>query len=168
VRIFTAYGLQENETHAIIALIAKAFSGQDPYQICGDGEQRQNFTYVDDIVNALVLVNDEITDTTPANVGIREYISINNVAETIFENLEWERDEITHMTDKPVSVRHRAADTCRGTAMLATGVLARGQPRGNDRLVRQQSGRGLRSREPPTTPPQAMSGATLGPTALLF
>jgi UDP-glucose 4-epimerase len=118
VRIFTAYGPRENETHAIIALIAKAFARQDPYQIWGDGEQTRNFTYTDDIVNALVLANEEITDATPVNTGISEYISVNEVVEAIFEYLDWEPDEINHMTDKPVGVRHRAADTSRAEELL--------------------------------------------------
>jgi UDP-glucose 4-epimerase len=118
VRIFTAYGPRENETHAIVALIAKAYAGQDPYQIWGDGEQTRNFTYVDDIVSALVLANEKITDATPVNAGISEYISINDVAETIFEYLDWEPDEVNHMTDKPVGVRHRAADTTRAEELL--------------------------------------------------
>lgn len=118
VRIFTAYGPRENETHAIIALIAKAFAEQDPYQIWGDGDQTRNFTYVDDIVSALALANEKITDATPVNAGISEYISINEVADAIFEYLDWEPEEIHHVTDKPVGVRHRAADTSRAEELL--------------------------------------------------
>ncbi|MFB6151951.1 MAG: NAD-dependent epimerase/dehydratase family protein [Haloarculaceae archaeon] len=118
VRIFTAYGPRENETHAIIALIAKAFAGQDPYRIWGDGEQTRNFTYVEDIVSALVRANERVTDATPVNAGIPDYISINEVAETIFERMDWRPDEIDHMTDKPVGVRHRAADTTRAEELL--------------------------------------------------
>jgi len=118
VRIFTAYGPRENETHAIIALIAKAFAEQDPYQIWGDGEQTRNFTYVDDIVSALLLANEHITDATPVNAGISEYITINEVASTVFDVLGWEPEEVNHMTDKPVGVRHRAADTTRAEELL--------------------------------------------------
>ncbi len=118
VRIFTAYGPRENETHAIVALIAKAYAEQDPYQIWGDGEQTRNFTYVSDIVNALVLANEKISDGTPVNAGIPEYISINEVAEAIFDYVGWEPDEINRMTDKPVGVRHRAADTTRAEELL--------------------------------------------------
>jgi UDP-glucose 4-epimerase len=118
VRIFTAYGPRENETHAIVALIAKAYAEQDPYQIWGDGEQTRNFTYVSDIVNALVLANENITDATPVNAGIPEYISINEVAEAIFDYIGWEPGEIDRMTDKPVGVRHRAADTTRAEELL--------------------------------------------------
>ena len=118
VRIFTAYGPRENETHAIIALIAKAYAQQEPFQIWGNGEQTRNFTYVDDIVNALLLANEEITDATPVNAGISEYISINDVVDSIFDYLDWEASEIDYMTDKPVGVRHRAADTTRAEELL--------------------------------------------------
>ena len=118
VRIFTAYGPRENETHAIIALIAKAYAGQEPFQIWGDGEQTRNFTYVDDIVSALLLANEHVTDATPVNAGISDYISINEVVESIFEYLGEEQPEINYMTDKPVGVRHRAADTTRAEEML--------------------------------------------------
>jgi UDP-glucose 4-epimerase len=118
VRIFTAYGPRENETHAIVALMAKAYAEQDPYQIWGDGEQTRNFTYVKDITRALRLAAENITDCTPVNAGIRDYITINEVAESIFDRLDWKPDEINHMTDKPVGVRHRAADTTRAEELL--------------------------------------------------
>ncbi|WP_434530808.1 NAD-dependent epimerase/dehydratase family protein [Haloarcula sp. NS06] len=118
VRIFTAYGPRENETHAIIALMAKAYAKQDPFQIWGDGEQTRNFTYVRDITRALRLAAENITDATPVNAGIRRYVSINEVVDSIFEHLDWEPSEVEYMTDKPVGVRHRAADTTRAENRL--------------------------------------------------
>jgi UDP-glucose 4-epimerase len=118
VRIFTAYGPRENETHAIVALMAKAHAEQDPYQIWGDGEQTRNFTYVKDITRALRLAAENITDGTAVNAGIRDYITINEVAHAIFDRLDWEPDELNHMTDKPVGVRHRAADTTQAEELL--------------------------------------------------
>jgi len=118
VRIFTAYGPRENETHAIIALMAKAYAEQDPYQIWGDGEQTRNFTYVKDITRALRLAAENITDATPVNAGISRYVSINEVVDLIFEHLDTEPPEINYMTDKPVGVRHRAADTTRAEELL--------------------------------------------------
>ena len=49
-RLFTVYGPRENESHAIIAFIAKAMIQQDPYEVWGSGQQDRNFTYVSDIV----------------------------------------------------------------------------------------------------------------------
>jgi len=118
VRIFTAYGPRENETHAIVAFMAKAYAGQDPFQIWGDGEQTRNFTYVKDITRALRLAAENITDGTPVNAGISRYVTMNEAVEYIFDYLDWEPDEINYMTDKPQGVRHRAADTTRAEELL--------------------------------------------------
>jgi nucleoside-diphosphate-sugar epimerase len=118
VRIFTAYGPRENETHAIVAFMAKAYAGQDPFQIWGDGEQTRNFTYVKDITRALRLAAENITDGTPVNAGISRYVTMNEAVEIIFDYLDWEPDEINYMTDKPQGVRHRAADTTRAEELL--------------------------------------------------
>lgn len=118
VRIFTAYGPRENETHAIMALIAKAYAEQDPFEIWGDGEQTRNFTYAKDITNALRLAAENVTDATPVNAGVPDYISINEVAEAIFDRLDWYPDDIDYLTEKPVGVRHRAADTSRAEELL--------------------------------------------------
>jgi nucleoside-diphosphate-sugar epimerase len=118
VRIFTAYGPRENETHAIVAFMAKAYARQDPFQIWGDGEQTRNFTYVKDITRALRLAAENITDGTPVNAGISRYVTMNEAVEIIFDYLDWEPDEINYMTDKPVGVRHRAADTTRAEELL--------------------------------------------------
>lgn len=118
VRIFTAYGPRENETHAIIALIAKAYARQEPYRVWGDGGQTRNFTYVADVVRALLLAAENVKDATPVNAGTSRYISINEVVSTIFDRLEWEPETVRYLTDKPVGVRHRAADTTRAEALL--------------------------------------------------
>jgi UDP-glucose 4-epimerase len=118
VRIFTAYGPRENETHAIVAFMAKAYAGQDPFRIWGDGEQTRNFTYVKDITRALRLAAENITDGTPVNAGISRYVTMNEAVDIIFDYLDWEPDEIDYMTDKPQGVRHRAADTTRAEELL--------------------------------------------------
>ncbi|CAJ53600.1 NAD-dependent epimerase/dehydratase family protein [Haloquadratum walsbyi] len=118
VRIFTAYGPRENETHAIIAFMAKAMARQDPFQIWGDGEQTRNFTYVKDITRALRLAAEHITDGTPVNAGISRYVTMNEAVEYIFESMDWRPEEIQYLTDKPQGVRHRAADTTRAEKRL--------------------------------------------------
>jgi UDP-glucose 4-epimerase len=118
VRIFTAYGPRENETHAIVAFMAKAFARQDPFRIWGDGEQTRNFTYVKDITRALRLAAENVTDGTPVNAGISRYVTMNEAVEHIFDELGWRPDDVEYLTDKPVGVRHRAADTTRAERLL--------------------------------------------------
>jgi nucleoside-diphosphate-sugar epimerase len=110
VRIFTAYGPRENETHAIIALIAKAFVQMDPYEIWGTGEQDRNFTYVQDIVDAMMMACKKIEDGTPINAGRSDRITINDTAEKVFDIMRWKPNKTYRDTSKPQGVASRAAD----------------------------------------------------------
>jgi len=118
VRIFTAYGPRENETHAIIALIAKAFIKMDPYVIWGTGEQDRNFTYVQDIVDALILASKKIEDGSAVNAGRDDRITINQAAELIFKIVGWRPKQIVHDLSKPQGVASRAADLTRARKFL--------------------------------------------------
>jgi len=118
VRIFTAYGPRENETHAIIALIAKAFIRMDPYVIWGTGEQDRNFTYVQDIVDGMMLACEKIVDGSPVNVGRDDRITINDAAELIFKLTGWRPKQIYHDPTKPQGVASRAADLKRAEHLL--------------------------------------------------
>ncbi len=109
-RIFTAYGPRENETHAVIALIAKAFIEQDPYEVWGTGQQDRNFTYVSDIADGLIRACERIEDGTPVNIGTSDHIKIKDVIEKIFDIIGWYPKDIFFDTSKPVGVFSRSAD----------------------------------------------------------
>ena len=110
-RLSTAYGPRESESHAIIALIAKAFIQQSPFEVWGNGEQSRGFTYVDDIVSGIILAAENITDGSAVNVGTSDYVSINQITEEIFKVFDWRPKEgLKHLNDRPVGVRHRALD----------------------------------------------------------
>ncbi len=117
-RLFTAYGERENETHAVIALIAKAFVGMDPYEIWGTGEQDRNFTYVGDIVEGLMRAVVHVEDGSAVNIGTAEHIKIKDVAAKIFEITGFRPQKLYFDTSKPVGVFSRAADLSRTRALL--------------------------------------------------
>jgi UDP-glucose 4-epimerase len=118
LRIFTAYGPRENETHAIIALIARAFIRSDPYVIWGTGEQDRNFTYVQDIVDAMILACERIENGTPVNAGRSDRITLNQTAELVFELMNWHPNKLVHDLTKPQGVASRAADLARARSLL--------------------------------------------------
>jgi len=118
VRIFTAYGPRENETHAIIALIAKGFIRMDPFVIWGTGEQDRNFTYVQDIVDAMILAAEKIEDGSPVNAGRDDRITINQAAELVFGITGWRPKRIEHDLSKPQGVASRAADLTNARKLL--------------------------------------------------
>ena len=119
-RISTAYGPRENESHAVIALIAKAHIRQSPFEIWGDGEQTRGFTYVDDVVSGLIAACEHIENGDAVNVGSSEYCSINRLVNSIFREIGWQPpDGIRYLRQGPVGVKHRALDGER--ARLLTG-----------------------------------------------
>src|SRR5438309_9313189 len=71
-RYFTVYGERGKEDHAVIAMIARAFTRQDPFEIWGNGEQIRNWTYVRDIVEGTILTAELIDDGTAVNLGTME------------------------------------------------------------------------------------------------
>jgi UDP-glucose 4-epimerase len=117
-RIFTAYGERENETHAVIALIARAFIKMDPYVIWGTGEQDRNFTYVSDIIEGFILTMEKITDGSPVNIGTSEHIKIKEAAEKIFAYTRFRPRNILFDTSKPEGVFSRAADISKAKKIL--------------------------------------------------
>jgi UDP-glucose 4-epimerase len=117
-RLSTVYGERENETHAVIALIAKAFVKMDPYEIWGDGQQDRNFTYVGDVVDGLIRAAERIEDATPVNLGSAEHVTILECARMIFEETKFTPSKIAFDPSKPVGVYSRAADLTRARGLL--------------------------------------------------
>jgi len=117
-RIFTAYGERENETHAVVALIAKAVAKLDPYPVWGSGEQTRNFTHVEDTATGLALAGARLTGFDAINVGSSHHHTINALMEEIFRVLSWRPGTIDRQLDKPVGVLSRAADNAKCRALL--------------------------------------------------
>jgi len=117
-RLFTAYGERENETHAVIALIAKAFVRMDPYEIWGDGQQDRNFTYVGDIADGMIRAAERTENASTVNIGMEKHIKIIDAVKFIFAESGFEPKEIKFDTTKPIGVYSRAADLTRARQLL--------------------------------------------------
>lgn len=117
-RLFTVYGERENETHAVIALIAKAFVKMDPYEIWGDGQQDRNFTYVGDIADGMIRAAQKVDNASAINIGTAEHIKIIDTAKMIFAETGFTPNSINFDTSKPVGVYSRAADLTRTRKVL--------------------------------------------------
>jgi nucleoside-diphosphate-sugar epimerase len=109
-RIFSTYGERENESHAVIALIAKAAARLDPFPIWGDGRQTRNFTYVRDTVAGMALAGATLTGFDVINLGTDARYTILELIDEIFLHTSWKPREIVRQLDKPVGVNSRAAD----------------------------------------------------------
>jgi UDP-glucose 4-epimerase len=111
-RIFTAYGERENESHAAIALIAKALLGADPYPIWGNGEQTRNFTHVADTALGLLFLGSDKSDRAfdVFNIGTSDHVKVIDFVQEIFKQLNWNPNKIDFQLDKPTGVASRASN----------------------------------------------------------
>ena len=116
-RYFTVYGPRGVENHAVIAMIARSFIQQNPFEVWGDGTQIRNWTYIDDIVSGTILAAEKIENGTAVNLGTMERISvIDAVKETLrYTNQE---AEIKFLLDMPVGPLNRVADNSLAKKLL--------------------------------------------------
>jgi nucleoside-diphosphate-sugar epimerase len=86
-RYFTVYGPRGKEDHAVIAMIARAFIQQNPFEVWGTGEQIRNWTYIDDIIEGTILAAEGIEDGTAVNLGTMERIRVVDAAAMILRHM---------------------------------------------------------------------------------
>ena len=109
LRYFTVYGPRGVENHAVIAMIARAFIGQNPFEVWGNGMQIRNWTYVDDIVRGTILAAEKINDGTAINLGTMERVRVIDAARMVLE-YSGHQAEIRLRPDMPTGPVNRVAD----------------------------------------------------------
>ena len=108
-RYFTVYGERAKEDHGLIAMIARAFIRQDPFEIWGTGEQIRNWTYVADIVAGTILAAERIDDGSAVNLGTRERIRVRDAVQEILAALD-HHPTLRFRPDMPTGPLNRVAD----------------------------------------------------------
>lgn len=108
-RYFTVYGERGHENHAVIAMIAKAFVRQDPFEVWGDGTQVRNWTYIGDIVDGTLRAAEKIDDASAVNLGTMERITVLDAVRLVMQYSGHEA-KIELRTDMPVGPLNRVAD----------------------------------------------------------
>jgi UDP-glucose 4-epimerase len=99
VRFFNIYG--ENSAldwtgGAIPQFIGNILQGKK-IEIHGDGEQKRCFTYIDDVVDALMkLINSDVKNET-MNIGNTDMVTINELADIIYDQIGGKR-QIKHLS----------------------------------------------------------------------
>lgn len=117
LRYFTVYGPRGVENHAIIAMIAKAFIKQDPFEVWGDGSQIRNWTYIDDIVSGTILAAEKIDDGTAINLGTMERNKVIDAVNLILEYTD-HKPRIKFRLDMPIGPVNRVADNALAKKLL--------------------------------------------------
>jgi nucleoside-diphosphate-sugar epimerase len=108
-RYFTAYGPRATESHAVMAMIARSFVKQDPFEVWGTGEQIRNWTYVSDVVNGTLLAAEHFDDGDAVNIGTMEGTKVIDAAELVL----WRAGHaasIVKRPEMPTGPYYRVAD----------------------------------------------------------
>ena len=108
-RYFTVYGERGHENHAVMAMIARAFVGQDPFMVWGTGEQVRNWTHVSDIVRGTILAAEKIEDGTAVNLGTMERMRVIDAVKEVMR-YTGHQAEIELHPEMPTGPMNRVAD----------------------------------------------------------
>ena len=117
VRYFTAYGPRCPESHAVMAMIARALSGQDPFEVWGTGEQVRNWTHVSDIVEGTIRAAERIEDGTAVNCGTMERTKVVECARAVLAYMGKDPELVFDPT-KPTGPYNRVCDLTRCRELL--------------------------------------------------
>ena len=111
LRYFNVYGPREpvKGTYApVIGLFKRQHHSGEPMSVVGDGEQKRDFTYIDDVVSANILTmkkTDSISSFEIYNVGTGRNYSINEVCDLISPGCSTQS-----IPERPAEVRETLAD----------------------------------------------------------
>ena len=78
--VYGPYQIIEGPYAAIVGIFQRQYSNNEPLTITGDGEQRRDFTHIDDIVEGLIKVSESSFNADIFEFGTGKNYSINELA----------------------------------------------------------------------------------------
>jgi len=114
-RFFNVYGprqIGEGDYSTVIGIWERQYHNKQPLTITGDGEQRRDFTHVDDIVSGLIAMSEAEWKGEVFNLGSGINYSLNEVAK-MFNN-----SEVQYIPARPGEARDTLADINKTVEML--------------------------------------------------
>lgn len=116
LRYFTVYGPRQRPDMAIHRFVRAVLNGEE-ITIYGDGEQTRDFTYVDDIVEATLLVANSELRGEVLNIGGGTRISVNELIKQI-EKVTGKKARLEYAESQKGDVRDTLADISQAKEML--------------------------------------------------
>lgn len=112
LRFFTVYGEGIREDLAI-SKFTKAMRNNTPLTVYGDGNQRRDFTNVDDICEAIkvILESDKDWENEVFDVGYGSSISVNFLITILKSIINPSYDKVMYEGEKPYDVKETLANT---------------------------------------------------------
>ena len=109
VRPFSGYGEDQDLTYPIPAIAQRIAAREDPLTIWGTGDQGRDFVYIDDCIDAMLVVLDNVSDGSAVNIASGQLTTFKEVAQ-LYADIEGYTPEIKPLIDKPMGVQSRYGD----------------------------------------------------------
>ena len=117
LRYFTVYGPRQRPDMAIHKFV-HAILNERELQIYGDGQQLRDFTFVDDVIDALMLATESDSEGEVFNIGGGHTISVNALIQSI-EGLVGKKARVRHVQQQKGDARDTLADTAKAKSLLS-------------------------------------------------
>ncbi|GEQ38840.1 MAG: NAD-dependent epimerase/dehydratase family protein [Staphylococcus equorum] len=118
VRFFNVYGLRQNPASVysgVLSIISKQFTKllnheKVEFNLYGDGEQTRDFVYINDVIDALLLVaGSEESKGEVYNIGAGQYTSLNEVI-NVFEKISGVKLPVNYLQAREGDIKASYAD----------------------------------------------------------
>ena len=112
LRFFTVYGEGIRQDLAISKFI-KAMQNDLPIHVYGNGTQARDFTYIDDITEAikLILESDKTWKNEVFDIGYGKNTTVNELIEILKDIINPDFDKVIYEQEKPYDVKETLANT---------------------------------------------------------
>lgn len=118
VRPFSGYGEDQDLNYPIPAIVNRFVNKEDPLIVWGSGEQSRDFVYIEDILDAMELAIDRVTDGSAINIGSGQAVSFLNIIQ-VLSKITGHHPYIQPQLKKPIGVFSRF-----GNSKFATNKLS--------------------------------------------
>lgn len=111
-RFFNVYGPRQNPESpysGVLSLVTKALMNDDQFTIFGDGSQTRDFIYVDDVVDALIMIATKNNKPQVYNIANGNETSLLDVINT-YEKVAGKKLTINFESNRPGDIQNSLAD----------------------------------------------------------
>jgi UDP-glucose 4-epimerase len=115
-RFFTVYGPRQRPDMAFTRFINAALKGKE-ITVYGDGNQRRDFTYIEDIVSGMIASMDHAAKGEIINLGGGHVVSVNETLE-IIKNITDKDLRVSYKEKQKGDVDHTEADISKASKIL--------------------------------------------------
>lgn len=104
--------------HVLPATVRKVVERQNPLEIWGTGDNRRDFIYADDVLDACLLALERVNGFDVFNIGYGKDYSVNEILKIILELDDYMDTQIVYNTSKPSAIGKRNINCTKAKKIL--------------------------------------------------